>query len=83
MAFHLYRRAVAEMETEADMTAESGVAETGMEGVVEESSAMTTDPWVGPGMEDMAQGPLPDAMETENVNVTDGGGGAGLAAPTG
>jgi hypothetical protein len=81
MVVHLRRRAIAEMETEADMAAEPDAMETGMEEIVAERSAMATDAEVGP---ENAVGPQSDTMETENDNITaEGAGNMELAAPAG
>ncbi|KAI9464663.1 PHD-zinc-finger like domain-containing protein [Boletus coccyginus] len=78
-----YARAIAEMETEADIVVEPDVIETGGEGIVAEHGAMATDPEVGLG--NAAGEPQSDAMETADPSTTAeaGSGGAELAAPAG
>lgn len=83
-AVHLPRRAIAEMETEADMVVEPDVIATGGEGIVAEHGAIATDAEVGLG--NAAGEPQSDAMETADPSTTaEGGGGGGteLAAPAG
>ncbi|KAF8141451.1 hypothetical protein EV363DRAFT_1308129 [Boletus edulis] len=77
-----FARAIAEMETEADIV-EPNATESGMEDIVAEHSAMATDPnSVGP--ENTVEGTQPDAMEMDNTDMTaEGGGDAQLAAPAG
>ena len=83
------RRAIAEMETDADLAteAEADAMETGTADVAAKPDAMVTDPDPGTGAveSENANGrPEPDAMETENVHVAaQGFGEAGLAAPAG
>lgn len=77
MVVYFRRRAIAEMETEADMVAEPDAMETGMDEIVAEHSAMAMDPEVGP--ENAVGEPQLDAMETETVNIA----AEELAAPAG
>lgn len=70
------RRAIAEMETEADMVVEPDAMETATENVAAEPGPMVTDAYPGPdpGM-NAHGGPEPEAMNTADVDTTPGTGG--------